>query len=166
MKIKDQPHFKNKPKPVTFSQTDTVQQALDVMCEKNIGSILIINEKNQVIGIVTERDMMKRVLKPQINLKTTPLSDIMSKKVRIAYENDNLIDWMQTMSEQRFRHLPIINDKNELVTLMSQGDLLAYSWPELYEKIKRDLKGRLARSFQYILILFACIILAVIAFEL
>ncbi|MFT6071586.1 MAG: CBS domain-containing protein [Alphaproteobacteria bacterium] len=166
MKIKDQPNFKQKPKPITFLQSDMVQQALDIMCEKNIGSILITDNNNKVIGIVTERDMMIRVLKTKINPETTPLSDIMSIKVRIACETDNLIDWIQTMSDQRFRHLPVINEQGELITIMSQGDFLAYTWPELYEKIKRDLKGRLGRSFQYMLIILGVVVLGLIAFKL
>jgi len=166
MKIKDQPNFKKKPKPITFLQSDMVQQALDIMCEKNIGSILITDNNNKVIGIVTERDMMIRVLKTKIDPETTPLSDIMSIKVRIACETDNLIDWIQTMSDQRFRHLPVINEQGELITIMSQGDFLAYTWPELYEKIKRDLKGRLGRSFQYMLIILGVVVLELIAFKL
>ncbi|MEM7620991.1 MAG: CBS domain-containing protein [Pseudomonadota bacterium] len=166
MQIKDKPTFKTKPKPITFLAEESVQQALDVMCEKNIGSIIVINKDETIAGIVTERDMMIRVLGAKINPETTPLSQIMSKNVKVANETDDLVDWMQTMSHERFRHLPIVDAEGKLVNMMSQGDFVAYTWPDLYEKVKQDLKGRLGRSMQTLLIIFAVVTLGLIAFNL
>ena len=166
MKIKDNPDFKTKSKPITFSPKDTVRAALDVMCDKNIGSIVITNKDDTVAGIVTERDMMIRVLGKNKDPDKTKLSSIMSKNVKTANENDELVDWMQVMSKERFRHLPIVDENNKLVSMMSQGDFVAYTWPDLYEKLMRNLKGRLGWALQISLILFAIITLGLIAFRL
>lgn len=166
MKIKDKPDFNTKPKPVTFSPDDLVQSALDVMCKKNIGSIIVINSDETIAGIVTERDMMKRVLGKKRDPEKTKLSEIMSTNIRAANEDDDLVDWMHTMSNERFRHLPIVDSQGRLINMMSQGDFMAYTWPDLYEKIKQDLKGRLGRAFQIGLIVLAIATLALIAFEL
>lgn len=163
MQIKDKSNFKTKPKPVTFAPEDSVQQALDIMCEKNIGSIIVVNSDQTVAGIVTERDMMIRVLGTKLDPEKTPLSQIMSNEVRVASENDNLIDWIQIMSNERFRHLPIVDEQGKLVNMISQGDFVACTWPDLYEKAKQDLKDRLGKSFQILLILFASITLGLIA---
>lgn len=166
MQIKDKPDFKTKSKPVTFKPDDTVEQALNLMCKKNIGSVIIINPDNTVAGIVTERDMMIRAFGAKIDPQKTPISKIMSKDVLVANENDDLVDWMYTMSKERFRHLPIVDEQGKLVNMMSQGDFLAFTWPDLYEKVKKDLKGRLGRSFQILLIIFALITVGLIAYNL
>ncbi len=163
MRIKDKPNFTTKPKPITFGPKDKVQDALDVMCEKNIGSVVIVHPDQTVAGIVTERDMMIRVLGAKIDPKKTAISKIMSRDVHTANEQDELVDWMQTMSKERFRHLPVVDEEGKLVNMVSQGDFVAYTWPDLYEKVKQDLKGRLARSFQVLLVLFALITLGLIA---
>lgn len=165
MKIKDKPEYQNKPKPITFLPTDKVQKALDVMCDKNIGSIIVVNKDQTVAGIVTERDMMIKVLGEKLDPNKVTLSKIMVKKVWAANEDDDVVDWMQTMSRERFRHLPIVDKNGKLVNMMSQGDFLAYTWPDLYEKLKEDLKGRLGRSFQFLLIGLAILTLILIFLE-
>ena len=166
MKIKDKPDFKTKPKPVTFAPKDTVRQALNIMCEKNIGSIIVLDDNQNVAGIVTERDMMIRVLGQNLDPDRTILSNIMSTDIKVANENDNLVDWMQVMSSKRFRHLPVIDQEGKLVNMMSQGDFVAHTFPDLYEALRKDIKGRLAKWFQGGLILFAVLTLVLVAFRL
>jgi signal-transduction protein with cAMP-binding, CBS, and nucleotidyltransferase domain len=65
---------------------------LDVICGKNIGSIIVVNPDQEVAGIVTERDMIIRMHGQNRNPDTTKISEIMSTNVRIANEDDNLVD--------------------------------------------------------------------------
>ena len=165
MKINDKPDFKTKPKPITFLPDDSVRSALDVMCEKNIGSIIVVHPDKKVTGIVTERDMMIRVLGKNLNPDTVKLSDIMSTDIRSANEDDSLVDWMHTMSSERFRHLPVVDAEEKLVNMMSQGDFVAHTFPDLYEALRQDLKGRLGRGFQFALVIFSILTLGLIAFN-
>jgi len=166
MKIKDKPDFRTKPMPITFSPDDSVKNALEIMCDKNIGSIVVVNSDLKVVGIVTERDMMIRVLGQNKQPDSTSLSEIMSTNVRTAKEDDNLIDWMHTMSNERFRHLPVVDAGGRLICMMSQGDFLAQTFPDLYEAIRRNLKGRLENGFQFALIIFAVLTLGIIVLNL
>ena len=166
MKIKEKPNFQNKPKPITLGAKDKIETAIDIMCEKKVGSIIIINKKEEVIGIITERDMLTRVLAAGIDIKKTEISEIMTSNIKIANENDSLIDWVQTMSNERFRHLPVVNNEGKLVNMLSQGDFVAFTWPGLYEKFKQDLKGRLGKSLQILLVIFTLLTLLLIAFGL
>lgn len=166
MKIKDKPNFSTKPKPVTFSPDDTVRSALSVMCERNIGSIVVTNPDDTIAGIVTERDMMIRAYGKDLNPDQVKLSEIMSKNIRVASENDDLVDWMKTMSNERFRHLPVVDKDRKLVNIMSQGDFVAFTWPDLYDNFKRNIKGHFGRYFQYFILVFAIITLGLIAFKL
>ena len=159
MKIKDRLESTDKPQPITFRPADNVKQALDVMCDKNIGSVIITDDNMVVKGIVTERDMMKRVLRDSKDTTKTKLSDVMSKDIQTANEEDDLLDWFKVMSNERFRHLPIVDKDGKLVNMLSQGDFVAHTYPDLYEKISSDLKGRLSRVLQILLILGAIVTL-------
>lgn len=166
MKIKDSADFSTKPKPVTFSPDASVRAALDVMCEKNIGSIIATHEDGTIAGIVTERDMMIRVLGNNVNPDETRLAAIMSTGVRAANEDDDLVDWLRTMSNERFRHLPVVDNEGRLVNMISQGDLVAHTWPDLDDKIRQDLKDRLGRVLQILLVALTVVTLGLIAFNL
>lgn len=163
MKIRDKHDFDAKPKPISFYQTDKVSKALEAMCKHNIGSIVVIHKDDTVAGIVTERDMMIRMLGEKRDPKKTLLKDIMTGNVRTANQDDDLLDWMEVMSQERFRHLPVVDSDGKLVNLMSQGDFVAYTWPDLYQKVKQDLKGRLGKWLQLLLLLFALVTLILIS---
>lgn len=166
MKIKDRLDFSAKPTPITLRPKDSVRKALDIMCEKNIGSVIITSKDMSVKGIVTERDMMVRVLKKGLNPDKTKISAIMSTKIRLAKENDDLVDWLKIMSHERFRRLPIVDKDGKLINMLSQGDFVAFTHPDLDEKIRADLNGRLGKGLQILLILSAIITLSFIAFKL
>ena len=90
-RLKDRPEFYNKPKPVTFLKNDKVIDAISVMAKNNFGSVVVTNEKLKVIGIVTERDIVKRLILKNLSAKTTTLEKIMTENPRVANENDNII---------------------------------------------------------------------------
>jgi CBS domain-containing protein len=163
MKIKDSLDFTTRPKPITLTPDAKVSEALSIMIDKKIGSIVVVNPDNMIVGMVTERDMMHTVLAKKMDTETTLLRDIMTTNIRAALQDDSLIDWMQTMSSQRFRHLPIIDHDKKLIGLMSQGDFLAFTFPDLSEKIMRDLRGRFSYWVQIFMIIFAILTLGLIA---
>lgn len=152
MKIKDKLDYETKPKPFTLHLDATVKDALDVMCEENFGSIIIVHDDETIAGIITERDMMRRVLHQGLEPAKTPITDVMSTDVRAANENDALVDWLRIMTTQRFRHLPIIDDQGKLVNMMSQGDFVSYTWPDLFDHTRKLVKKRLGIPFQFLMI--------------
>jgi CBS domain-containing protein len=131
VKIKDRQEFKSKPLPFTLNANDPVADAVRVMADKNIGSVVILDDDRQVRGIVTERDLLRRLLRYNLNQETTALSAIMTSEVKTARENDEVIDWLRIMSNERFRHLPVVDDEGKLINVLSQGDFVSYTWPSL-----------------------------------
>ena len=71
MKICDRPEFKSKKPPLTFQENDRVLSAVKLMSKENFGSVVIVDKQNKVRGIVTERDLMKKLLNGSKNPKTT-----------------------------------------------------------------------------------------------
>ena len=165
MKIKDKLDYGLKPKPFTLSPEAKVQEALNVMCDKNIGSVIITHEDNTIAGILTERDMMIKMLGQERDPRATLIKDVMSTKVRAAREDDHLVDWLRIMSTERFRHLPIVDEEGKLVSMVSQGDFVSHSWPDLFEHARKTMKQRLGFPFQIVMALVALAIIGLLIIE-
>jgi CBS domain-containing protein len=134
MKIKDRTEFKSKPSPLAFKAHDKVVDAVRAMSDNNYGASVIVDNENRPIGIITERDLMKRLLYKNLDVNTTTVSEVMTSEIRLASENDEVVTWLSIMSNERFRHLPVIDQEGRLISLMSQGDFVSYTWPQLLKQ--------------------------------
>jgi CBS domain-containing protein len=143
MKIKDRIEFKSKAPVMTFAPDDMVIKAVKAMSEKNYGASVIVDGNNKPIGIVTERDFMRRLLAKGLDANATPISEIMTSDLKLASEEDQVVEWLRVMSNERFRHLPVVDSQGKLVNLMSQGDFVSYTWPQLLTRAK----DAVAKSF-------------------
>lgn len=85
-----------------MNKSDFVVSAIDVMAERNIGSVIIIDSDSKVNGIVTERDLLRRVLAKNLDPKSTPLSAIMTSDIRVARPEDNVVDWLESCQMNDF----------------------------------------------------------------
>lgn len=145
MQIKDRQEFKNKPPAFVLNEDEFAYTAITVMAERNIGSVIIVDDDKKVRGIVTERDLLRRLLGGNLDQKTTHLSKIMTKDVKTARPEDEVIDWLRIMSNERFRHLPVVDADGRLINVLSQGDFVSYTWPELLISL-RDKAAETFRS--------------------
>ena len=135
MKIKDRPEYKTKSQPLTCTDTTSILEAAKMMAEKSFGSIIVTDAQNKVLGVVTERDLMVEVVAKGLDPKTSPVSAIMSTDVKVARPDDEVRDWLRIMSNERFRRLPIVDETGSLVSVMTQGDLVSYTWPSLFSQV-------------------------------
>lgn len=152
MKIKDRPEFRDKPKPLCFGPDDTAMTAVAAMTEKNVGSVMIVDDYEKLIGVVTERDVMKRLVGAKRDPETTTLREIMTAKPRAAKADDDLIEWMRVMSNERFRRLPIVDDQGRVVSIMTQGDFVSYTWPNLLHQAREVTRTTVGRNYQILLV--------------
>ncbi len=159
MKIKDRQEFKSKPFPFTLHAKDSVADAVSVMAEKNIGSVVVLDDHSRVCGIVTERDLLRRLLRYNLDQKTTILSAIMTSEVKTAHEDDDVVDWLRIMSNERFRHLPVVDKEGKLINVFSQGDFVSYTWPSLLLIIQNKASQTFMGNKSQLTILVLCIIL-------
>ncbi len=136
MKIKDRPEFKNKPPAFVLFADDLVSTAIAQMAQRNIGSVVVVDHDNKVRGILTERDLLRRLLARGLDPGETRISQIMTTSVRTASPEDHVIDWLRQMSNERFRHLPVLDNDGRLLNILSQGDFVSYTWPELWHLLK------------------------------
>ena len=152
MKICDRPEFKSKKPPLTFRENDLVSKAVKKMSEENFGSVVVVDNDNKVKGIVTERDLMKKLLNNGMNPNTTELKEIMTSPVKVADKDDELVGWLRQMSNERFRHVPVVDKKGKLINIMSQGDFVSYTWPDLIYQVKELAKEGYPKINQLVIV--------------
>ena len=118
----DRPEFKSKPQPITFKKTDSVAKAVKIMSEKNYGSVVIVDNQSKVIGICTERDILKKLVNQKLNPEKTRLEKIMTANPRVGREDDEVLSWLRTMSNDRFRRLPVVDNQGKIKDEQNQTD--------------------------------------------
>lgn len=151
-RLMDRPEYRLKQQPLTCLPTTSVFEAVLKMSEKNYGAVIVINDEKKVIGIVTERDVMNKVVANELDVHATVLSDIMTENPRVARETDDLIDWLRIMSNERFRRLPVIDDNGQIKAVFTQGDFVSYTWPDLMYQMKLIATATLSKNWAVFLI--------------
>ena len=163
MKIKDRLEFKTKAQTFSLGSDATVAVAIKTMAEKNYGSVVIVDEKMHVKGIVTERDLLRRLLYNKLDPAKTPLSQIMTSDVKVGSVDDEVINWLRQMSNERFRHVPVVDANGKLITLMSQGDFVSYTWPDLLNHLRDKTRETIVNNTSQVPILIAGMMIYTIA---
>jgi len=151
-RLMDRPEYKSKQKPLTAPPDDTVFSAVSRMSEKNYGSIIVVAPDQTVVGVVTERDVMNKVVGGGLDAKTTKLSDIMTENPRLAVETDDLVDWLRIMSNERFRRLPVVDENGHIKAVFTQGDFVSYTWPDLMYQLKSIATATVTKNWPLYLI--------------
>ena len=146
-KLKDRPEYNSKPKPITFKKTDTVASAVKVMSDKNYGSVVIVDNQNKVIGTCTERDILKKLVNGKLSAEKTKIAEIMTENPRVGSENDEVLPWLRTMSNDRFRRLPVVDSQGKIKAIFTQGDFVSYTWPDLVYQATQMTKASIIKHF-------------------
>lgn len=102
---------------------DTVLRALEVMAEKNIGAVVVLDESREMVGIFSERDYARKGVLHGRVARDTPVGDLMSSVVFTVGPSQSIEDCMELMTDKRVRHLPVV-DEGELIGIISIGDVV------------------------------------------
>lgn len=103
---------------------DSVKKSIDMMTHFDIGALVVVDNSNNLIGIVSERDIVQTCLHQCVNLETAKVSDVVHKEVTILSPNDPVEKAMQAMTETKRRHVLICDENNDFIAILSIGDLL------------------------------------------
>ncbi|MFO6464711.1 cyclic nucleotide-binding/CBS domain-containing protein [Jannaschia sp. KMU-145] len=151
-RLMDRAEYRAKPRPLTRPPEAMVSEAVAAMSDKNYGCVIVTDPDDRVIGVVTERDIMNKIVGRGLDAKTTPLSEIMTAEPRLARETDDMVDWLRIMSNERFRRLPVVDDEGRIKAVFTQGDFVSYTWPEMLGQMRSILKAQAMGNFHYLLI--------------
>ena len=122
----------------------SVPEAARLMREHHVGDLVVIKEKTGKripVGIVTDRDIVLEVIAKGVDMDDVSVGDIMSDKLVTARESDGLLETIKLMRAKGIRRLPVVNDDNELVGILSVDDLI-----DLFSEQIVDLARLIARE--------------------
>jgi len=106
----------------SVAPSDSVQVAIAMMAEKQVGALLVITD-GTIVGIVSERDYARKVFLKGKSSPNTTVSEIMSSPVVAVSPEHSVGDCMQIITEHRIRHLPVL-EHERLIGMISIGDLV------------------------------------------
>lgn len=110
-------------KVVTIRSDDTVQHLLGLLAEHGIGAVVVSDDDGEVLGIASERDIVRQLHSRGSEVITAPVSSIMTSLVSSCTPDTDLGQVEQTMTEQRIRHVPVLVD-GRLTGIVSIGDVV------------------------------------------
>lgn len=108
---------------VTTTENTTLLEAIRLLCKFEIGAVLVIDKKSEIVGIISERDLLRESSERSDLLATTKVGEIMTKDIIIGTPNDELDYIMGIMTNNRIRHLPIVENK-KVIGMVSIGDIV------------------------------------------
>ncbi len=100
----------------------SVLDAIRLMAEKSIGAVPVIDDE-RLVGIFSERDYARKVVLENRSSDDTPVADIMTKKVTTVRRDSSIAECMAMMTQQHFRHLPVV-ERRRVLGIISIGDLV------------------------------------------
>jgi CBS domain-containing protein len=113
---------------ISVSPADTVLHAAQAMNQHGIGGLVVL-DRGALVGVFTERDILRRVVAAERNPATTPVRDVMTTPVITCLPETSVEECGAILSGRRIRHLPVTDDRG-LVGLVTSGDLLAFQVTE------------------------------------
>ena len=104
---------------------DTVTEVARLMKKEDIGPVLIVDSDRSktLVGIVTDRDLVLKVIAEGLDPQTTRVQDVMSKKLVTCYTDDNVEQAMNAMAQYQLRRIPVVEENMKLVGIISQADV-------------------------------------------
>jgi CBS domain-containing protein len=111
----------------------SVQEVVDRMASNNVGAVPVL-DGSRLIGIFSERDLMVRCNAKKIDLNSTRIEDVMTKKVILMESDDSYEDCLKIMKQQGIRHIPV-RQGDKLIGMVSMRDLMQFDSEEKKEEI-------------------------------
>jgi CBS domain-containing protein len=108
---------------ITIEPTATLEAAIKILTDRNIGALVVLGPQQRVIGILSERDIVRVMAEEGAHALALPLSQVMTRKVKTCSQSDTIGILMEQMTTGKFRHIPVIEDER-LVGIVSIGDVV------------------------------------------
>lgn len=114
---------------VTAEVHDTVVNAARQMDAANIGSIPVVlnRDEQELVGILSDRDIVIRVVAPNLSPHTTTVSDVMTPVVFTCHPDDSLETVMKKMAAHQVRRIPIVDENTRIIGIIAQADIARYA---------------------------------------
>lgn len=115
---------------ITILPTASVNEAIAELAMRRIGALIVSQDNQAILGIISERDVVRELARQGAGVLDAPVSDIMTSAVHCCTRNHAVDDVLSLMTERRVRHVPVVDD-GELMGIISIGDAVKHRIGEL-----------------------------------
>jgi CBS domain-containing protein len=115
---------------ISIEPTATLDTAVKTLAEHKIGALLVLGPDRRVIGILSERDIVRVLAERGASVLSQPLAQVMTRKVITCSQSDSVGVLMERMTTGKFRHLPVIEDE-QVIGVVSIGDVVKHRLQEI-----------------------------------
>lgn len=122
-------------KPPTIGLEATVAEAIEVMLQKSVGGVAVIDSEHRVAGIFTERDVLRKLALSGLDPHKVPVRELMTTPVDMATTETTPGEAFEEMVSRHYRHLPIVDKDGRLLGLLSIRHLLQWRLEELGQQL-------------------------------
>jgi len=110
--------------------TATLETAIALLAQRRIGALVVLGPGRRVIGILSERDIVRVLAAQGAAALNAPLAQVMTRKVSTCSESDTVSAIMEQMTDGKFRHVPVV-DQDRLIGIVSIGDVVKHRLEEM-----------------------------------
>ncbi|OGI15644.1 hypothetical protein A3K63_04395 [Candidatus Micrarchaeota archaeon RBG_16_49_10] len=158
-----------KPTPLTVSPGMKVREAVSLMAKSNVGSLLVLKDK-KLVGIITERDVLRKVVLKALDPGKTSIVDIMSRNPITISKSSSLEEAVQKLSKNKIKKLPVV-ENGELIGIITDTDIVSHQ-PHMIRALTRQIEykeiakaKKKVKPFMYLsLLLSVLLIISVLTF--
>lgn len=115
---------------VTIEPGATLKSAVALLAERRIGAVPVLGADNRIVGILSERDIVRAIAEAGAAALEQPVSQSMTRKVSTCTESETIASLMERMTAGKFRHLPVV-DQGRFVGIVSIGDVVKHRLQEM-----------------------------------
>ena len=114
----------------TIEPTASLEAAITQLAQRRIGALVVLGPERRVVGILSERDIVRVLAEQGPSVLTAPIAQVMTRKVSTCSESDTVSGIMEQMTAGKFRHVPVI-DHERLIGIISIGDVVKHRLGEM-----------------------------------
>jgi CBS-domain-containing membrane protein len=111
----------------TIHFSDSVENAARAMVRRDCGALPVVNDNGRLIGMITDRDIVTRVVARGLDTRRARVDECMSDRVFACYEDDLIESCLWLMSRHQVRRIPVVDDRDRVVGIVSQADLARHA---------------------------------------
>jgi CBS domain-containing protein len=115
---------------ISVEPAATLKSAATLLAERRIGAVVILGADHRIIGILSERDIVRAIGERGVAALDEPVSQTMTRKVSTCTEGETLISILERMTEGKFRHVPVV-DQGRVTGIVSIGDVVKHRLREM-----------------------------------
>jgi CBS domain-containing protein len=118
---------------LTLEPTATLANAMDILAKRRIGALVITGADRRIVGILSERDVVRAIAEHGTGILQSPVSETMTRKVVSCGQNETIAEIMGRMTAGKFRHVPVV-EQGRLIGIVSIGDIVKARLEELEQE--------------------------------